>query len=73
MHLEGVQQQRALPTETGNTEMFSIQACCGVIDGYGFGENTFVAILRELKARNMIRNGYVNQKDLNKVIREYQL
>lgn len=53
--------------------MFSLHACCAVIDSYGFGENTFIAILRDLKARNMIRNGYVCQKDLDKVIREYQL
>jgi hypothetical protein len=53
--------------------MFSLHAACAVIDAYGFGENTFVAILRDLKARDMIRDGYVSQKNLDKVIREYQL
>lgn len=53
--------------------MFSLHAACAVIDAYNFGDNTFVAILRELKSRNMIRDGMVSQRDLDKVIQEYRL
>lgn len=67
------------PTGHGRMEMtktdslFSLRAACGVIDSYNFGDNAFVAILRSLKDRGMIKNGYVLQSHLNSVISEFKL
>ena len=47
---------------------FSLKACCGVMDGYGMGENAMLAVLHDLKARNLIRDGYVLQTDLQAAI-----
>ena len=51
----------------------SLNAVCGVIDGYGFGDNAFTAILVTLKERNLIKSGRVLQSELAKVIKEFSL
>ncbi len=50
----------------------SLHAACAVIDAYDVGDNTFTAILRTLKERNLIHDGRVLQSALNSVIDEYR-
>ncbi len=53
--------------------ILSLHAACAVLDAYDFGENTFIAILRTLKARGLIRDDGVLQSALNKVIDEFKI
>lgn len=53
--------------------MFSLKAALAVMDSYGLGENAMIAILRTLKELGQIKDGYVLQSNLDKLIKEYAL
>ena len=53
--------------------MFSLKACLGVMEASGLGDNAVSAILAELREGGKIKDGYVLQTDLDKLIRKFKI